>query len=133
MLTLAQHIAALATRIGQELKARVTPAHPGLARAWASFGWQPHKAGGHVVIHAGHNVRKVLRLAPGKYRVVFEDPMPDEYYCWLAFARNGDKSMKMAAARVSCDDKTVDDVELVCATPSGTLADSGEINVVVYR
>jgi hypothetical protein len=41
--------------------------------------------------------------------------------------------MKMAAARVSCDDKTEDDVELVCATHSGTLADSGEINVVVYR
>ena len=32
MMTLAQHIAALATRIGQELKARVTPEHPGLAR-----------------------------------------------------------------------------------------------------
>lgn len=133
MLTLVQHIAALATRIGQELKVRVTPAHPGLARAWVSFGWQPDKTGGHVVIHAGHNVKKVLRLAPGKYRVVFDEPMPDEHYCWLAFARNSDKTMRMAAARVSCDDKTTDDVELVCATPSGTLADSGEINVVVYR
>ncbi len=129
MLTLAQHIADLATRIGLELKARVTPAHPGLARAWVSFGW----VDGHMVIHAGHNVRKVLRLAPGKYRVVFDESLPDAHYCWLAFARNGDKSMKMAAARVSCDDKTTDDVELVCATPSGTLADSGEINVVVYR
>ena len=129
MMTLAQHIAALATRIGQELKARVTPEHPGLARAWVCFGW----VRGEVVIHAGHNVKKVMRLAPGKYRVVFAESMPDEHYCWLAFARNSDKSMKMAAARVSCDDKTVDDVELVCATPSGTLADSGEINVVVYR
>ncbi len=132
MMTLAQHIAALATRIGQELKARVTPEHPGLARAWVSFGWQPQN-GGHIVIHAGHNVKKVLRLAPGKYRVIFDEPMLDAHYCWLAFARNGDKAMKMAAARVSCDDKTEDDVELVCATPSGTLADSSEINVVVYR
>jgi hypothetical protein len=74
-----------------------------------------------------------MRLAPGKYRVVFAESMPDEHYCWLAFARNSDKTMKMAAARVNCDDKTVDDVELVCATPSGMLADSGEINVVVYR
>ena len=129
MMTLAQHIAALATRIGQELKARVTPEHAGLARAWVCFGW----VRGVVVVHAGHNVKKVMRLAPGKYRVVFADPMPDEHYCWLAFARNSDKTMKMAAARVSCDDKTVDDVELVCATPSGTLADSSEINVVVYR
>lgn len=133
MMTLAQHIAALATRIGQELKARVTPEHPGLARAWVSFGWRQHKTGDHIVIHAGHNVKKVMRLAPGKYRVVFADPMPDEHYCWLAFARNSDKTMKMAAARVNCDDKTVDDVELVCATPSGTLADSTEINLVVYR
>lgn len=129
MMTLAQHIAALATRIGQELKARVTPEHPGLARAWVCFGW----VRGEVVVHAGYNVKKVMRLSPGKYRVVFADPMPDEHYCWLAFARNSDKTMKMAAARVSCDDKTVDDVELVCATPSGTLADSSEINVVVYR
>lgn len=132
MTTLAQHIAALAVRIGLELKGKVTPAHPGLARAWVCFGWQPHQSGGQMVIHAAHNVRKVLRLSPGKYRVVFETAMPDARYCWLAFARNGDKSMKMAAARVSCDDKTEDDVELVCATPSGTLADSGEINVVVY-
>lgn len=129
MTTLAQHIAALAVRIGLELKGKVTPAHPGLARAWVCFGWVEDR----MVIHAAHNVRKVLRLAPGKYRVVFETAMPDARYCWLAFARNGDKSMKMAAARVSCDDKTEDDVELVCATPSGTLADSGEVNVVVYR
>ncbi|MDP2430571.1 MAG: hypothetical protein Q8O33_00910 [Pseudomonadota bacterium] len=133
MTTLAQHIAALATRIGQELKARVTPEHPGLARAWVSFGWEKSHATEHVVIHAGHNVKKVLRIAPGKYRVVFEVPMPDAHYCWLAFARNSGKTMKMAAARVNCDDKTTDDVELVCTTPSGTLADSSEINVVVYR
>ena len=133
MTTLAQHIAALAIRIGQELKGKVTPAHPGLARAWVSFGWQSHQSGGQVVIHAAHNVRKVLRLAPGKYRVVFETSMPDAHYCWLAFARNSGKTMKMAAARVSAEDKTVDDIELICATPSGTLADSGEINVVVYR
>jgi hypothetical protein len=129
MMTLAQHIAALATRIGQELKARVTPEHPGLARAWVCFGWVQ----GEVVIHAGHNVKKVMRLATGKYRVVFADPMPDAHYCWLAFARNSDKTLKLAAARVNCDDKTTDDVELVCATPSGTLSDSSEINVVVYR
>lgn len=133
MLTLTQHIADLATRIGHELKARVTPSHPGLARAWVSFGWRKTRAGGQVVIHASHNVKKVMHLSTGKYRVVFAEPMPDTHYCWLAFVRNSGQTVKLAAARVSAEDKTTDDVELICTTPSGTLADSGEINVVVYR
>ena len=128
-MSLAQQIADLAARIGQELKDRVTTEHPGLARAWVCFGWVED----HLVIHAQHNVKKVMRLAPGKYRVVFEEALPDAHYCWQAFARHRDASMTLAVARGNCDDKTADDVEFVCATPSGMLADSSEINVVVYR
>ena len=134
-MSLAQAIADLAVRIGRELKVRVTPEHPGVARAWVSFGWDPSKTHGHVVIHAAHNVEEVMRLSPGRYRVIFANPMPDAHYCWLATARNSgnSKNMKLATARAMAEDKTYRDLELAVTTVAGNLADSSEINVVVYR
>lgn len=129
--SLARRILDLAERIAQELKRCVTPGHPGLVKAWASFG----VVKGRVVIHAAHNVESVTRLATGKYRITFAAPFPDANYCWLAFARNAGKasSMKFAAARADAEAKTSSYVELVCSTAAGTLADSAEINLTVFR
>lgn len=128
-MSLAQGLADLAARIGRELKARVVPEHPGLARAWVNFGW----ARGRLRLYAGYNIQKVLRLAPGRYRIVFAEPLADAHYCWLAFARSGDPALKLAIARTGIEDQTADDLELACATIAGTLADADAIHLVVYR
>ena len=130
-MSLAQHIADLATAIGRQIKVRITADHPGVAKAWVCFGY----VGDQVVVRAAYNVRGVSRLAAGKYRVSFTTPMPDANYCWLAFARNaGNQSaLKFAAARASAEVKTPDYVDVICATQAGTLSDTTEINLLVLR
>jgi hypothetical protein len=42
-------------------------------------------------------------------------------------------TIRFAAARSTTDNKTADTLELVCISSSGSLADSIEISLVVYR
>lgn len=130
-MSLARKITDLAARIGQEMKNLVTPDHPGVAKAWANFG----VVKGAVIVRASFNVESVTRIATGKYRVTFTTPFQDANYCWLAFARNAgsQSSMKVATARASAEAKTPAYVELICTTAAGTLADSSEINLTVFR
>lgn len=128
-MSLVQAINDLAVRVGRELRSGVTPGHPGLARAWANFGW----ARGRIRLQAGYNIEKVLRLAPGRYRIVFAAPLADAHYCWLAFARSDDPVIKLAIARTGIEDQTADDMEIACTTIAGTLADAAAIHLVVYR
>lgn len=130
-MTLARNIADLATAIGREIKSCITADHPGVARAWVSFGYVGNK----IVIRASFNVQSVTRVATGKYRVTFATPMFDADYCWTAFARNaGNQStLKFAAARVTAEAKTADYVEVICATQAGTLSDTTELNLTVFR
>ena len=51
-MSLASSIAALAARIGFEVKTKIDSTHPGLARVWVSFGY----VGTQVVIKKAHNV-----------------------------------------------------------------------------
>ena len=51
-MSLASSIAALAARIGFEVKTKIDATHPGIARVWVSFGY----VGGQVVIASAHNV-----------------------------------------------------------------------------
>lgn len=134
-LTLATQLAALAIRLGTEIKTCVRPSHAGLARAWVSFGVANGKSGGDIQIHAAHNIASVTRLAIGRYRVTFSQTFTDAHYVWLAFARNAGNAnaMKFAAARAEAEKKTRSYVELVVTTAAGTLSDSTEINLVVYR
>ena len=130
-MTLARNIADLAAVIGREIKSRITADHPGVARAWVSFG----SVGNATVIRASFNVQSVTRVATGKYRVTFATPMFDTDYCWTAFARNaGNQStLKFAAARVTAEAKTANYVEVICATQAGTLSDTTELNLTVFR
>jgi len=130
-MNLVQNIASLAQAIATEIKQRLTPEHASVAKAWVCFGVVRSQ----LVIRAAYNVANVLRMATGKYRVVFATPLPDANYAWFAFARNaGDaSSMKFAAARVSAEAKTAEYVEVICTTASGTLSDSTELNLVVFR
>ena len=75
-------IAALAARIGFEVKPRSTPRIPA-SPGWVSFGY----VGGQVVIASAHNVASVVRTAAGRYRVHFAVAMPDANYCWTALAQ----------------------------------------------
>ncbi|MCK4150608.1 hypothetical protein HFK90_26235, partial [Ralstonia pseudosolanacearum] len=72
-MSLTGNIAELAAAIAQEVRARITADHPGLARAWVCFGTEGNQA----VIRSAFNVQSVVRLATGRYRVVFAEPMPD--------------------------------------------------------
>lgn len=130
-MSLASSIAALAARIGIEVKTKIDATHPGIARVWVSFGY----AGGQVVIHGSHNVASVVRTAAGRYRVRFALAMPDTNYCWTALARSSTNTgqQRLALVRASSDLKTVQHVDISCATAASSFDDSSEINLVVYR
>lgn len=129
-MSLAAQIAGLAVRIGQEIKGLVRPTHPGLSRAWANFGY----TGTAMRLGPSHNVASVTRLAAGQYRVTFASPFADTNYCWVASARtdSGLLTARYAAAR-GTDGKTPSTLDLVCTNSSGTLADTSELNLVVFR
>lgn len=130
-MSLASGIAALAARIGFEVKTKIDATHPGLARVWVSFGYE----GGQVVIASARNVASVARTAAGRYRVHFAVAMPDANYCWTALARSSTNSgtQRAAIVRSTSDLKTDQFVDISCATAQASFDDSSEINLVVYR
>ena len=130
-MSLASRIAALANRVGLEVKAKIDASHPGVARAWVCFGY----VGNQIVVRATHNVASVTRSAAGRYRVGFAVAMPDTLYCWVALARSNvdTGTQRLAVIRASADAKTTQYVDVSCATTSTSFADSAEINLVVYR
>ena len=130
-MSLAARIAALAGRIGIEVRTKIDATHPGVARAWVCFGF----VGNQIVVRAAHNVAGVTRTAAGRYRITFATPMPDADYCWTALARSSTNSgtQRLAIVRASTDQKTAQYVDLSCATTAASFDDSTEINLVVYR
>lgn len=134
-MNLAQHITELAQRLALELKTRITADHPGVAKAWVCFGVSGAGDEASVMVRAGFNVQGITRTSTGRFRVIFASPMVDANYCWQAFARNAgqQKTMKYAAARVLAEAKTAEYVEVICATASGNLSDTTEINLTVWR
>lgn len=130
-MSLTAKVSALAIRLACEIKTLVRPEHPGLARAWVTFGY----VGGAIQIAASHNVARVTRQAAGRYRISFATPFADASYCWIAFARSTVNSgtARMALARQTSEAKTARFVEVACATGSSSFADTSEMNVVVYR
>ena len=130
-MSLASRLLLLASRIGLELKTKVSASHPGVARAWVCFG----TVGTQVVIASSHNVASVTRTATGRYRVSFAAAMPDAHYCWTALARsNADTGQqRFAVVRATGDAKTPQYVDVSCSTAASSFADSSEINLVVYR
>ena len=130
-MSLASSIAALAARIGFEVKSKIDATHPGLARVWVSFGY----VNGQVVIASARNVASVVRTAAGRYRVHFATAMPDANYCWTALARSSTNSgtQRIAIVRSTTDQKTAQFVDISCATTSASFDDSSEINLTVFR
>jgi hypothetical protein len=130
-MSLVTQLSALVTRIGTEVKGLIRPDHPGLARAWASFGY----ANSAMQLRSAFNVASVTRLASGRYRVTFTTPFADTDYCWVATGRSNvaTGTIRFAAARSTTDGKTTTTLDIVCITSAGSLADATEINVVVYR
>ena len=94
-MSLASQISALATRLAAEIKVLVRPEHPGIARAWVTFGY----VGGTIQISAAYNVSGVTRLATGRYRITFAVPFSNANYCWLAFARSSANTGTVRSAR----------------------------------
>ena len=130
-MSLTSQLAALANRVATEIKTLVRPEHPGIARAWVTFGY----IGGAIQIGASHNVSGVTRLATGRYRITFAVPLPDANYCWTALARSSTNSgtQRVAIVRSSTDLKTAQYVDISCATTSASFDDSSEINLTVFR
>jgi hypothetical protein len=129
-MSLSAQLAALASRIGAEINRLVRPDHPGLARAWVSFGWN----GSDVVVAASYRVAAVQRLAEGRYRVEFAAPFPDAGYCWTASGRSAGATgaIRFVVVR-SIDAKTDAHLDLVISTSNNNLADATEVNLVVFR
>ena len=125
------HLSALPPRIGAEIQGLSRPDHPGLARAWANFGY----VGGAIQLRAAYNVASVTRMGTGRYRIDFETPFPDAKYCWVATGRSNTATgtIRFAAARGTTDGKTEAGLEIVCTSSSASLADTPEISLVVYR
>ena len=130
-MSLASRISALASRVGLEAKTKIDATHPGLARAWVCFGY----IGSQIVVRSSHNVASVTRTSTGRYRVTFATAMPDANYCWTALARSSTNSgtQRIAIVRSTSDQKTVQYVDISCATSSASFSDSSEINLTVYR
>ena len=130
-MSLASRISALASRVGLEVKTKIDATHPGLARAWVCFGY----IGSQIVVRSSHNVASVTRTSTGRYRVTFATAMPDANYCWTALARSSTNSgtQRIAIVRSTSDQKTVQYVDISCATSSASFSDSSEINLTVYR
>lgn len=130
-MSLASRIAALAGRIGLEVRTKIDATHPGLARAWVCFGY----VGNQIVVRAAHNVAGVARTAAGRYRVSFATPMPDANYCWVGIARSNTNTgtQRLLIVRATADQKTAQHVDLSCATTATAFDDSLEVNLVVYR
>ena len=130
-MSLSHRISDLAAAIGRQVKTRISADHPGVARAWVSFGYASNR----ITIRSSFNVRSVTREATGKYRVTFASAMSDADYCWCAFARNtgSQSTLKFASARVNAEAKTADYVEVICSSQSGSLTDTTEMNLMVYR
>ena len=130
-MSLSQRISDLAAAIGRQFKTCISADHPGVARAWVSFGYASNR----ITIRSSFNVRSVTREATGKYRVTFASAMSDADYCWSAFARNtgSQSTLKFASARVNAEAKTADYVEVICSTQAGSLTDTTEMNLMVYR
>ena len=134
-MNLAQHITELAQRLAFELKTRITADHPGVAKAWVCFGYEGSGNKAAVIVRASFNVNSVTRISTGQYRVTFVNPMLDASYCWQALARNAgsQSSIKHAGARATAEAKTAQFVEVICTTSNGTLADTSEMNLTVWR
>jgi hypothetical protein len=130
-MSLAGRIAALAARVGLEFQTKVSHAHPGVARAWVSFGC----IDGEIVVYRSFGVAAVTRRQAGRYRVFFREPFSDNTYCWMAMARSHtDTGMHpICVVRAQSDRKSRRYVDISCATFSVCFADSSEINLMVYR
>lgn len=125
-MSLSERLAALVAAIAEELKARVTASHPGLAKAWVRFG----AAHGRIALHAAHAVDGVQRLSRGRYLVQFAVAFPDEHYLWTAQAQGiGGQPLRLADAAL----KSRRHLELVCTDADGFTAEARELNLVVYR
>lgn len=129
-MSVTERLEALAYRIGCEVRERAYETHPGLTRAWVSFGC----VGARVVVRTGHNVDKVIRLGAGRYRVFFTSALPHSHYCWSAQARSTAKGClrRRFITPDATDQKTSTILDLRCTTVWGTCADAPEINLVVW-
>jgi len=130
-MSLSARIAALAQRIGLEVRRKADVADPGLARAWVSFGYLDNA----MVTYRAFNVSEVQRLGAGRYRVWFSTPMPDADYCWIALARSNSNSgtQRTAVVRATDDAKTPQYVDVSCAAGNGSSADTTELNLVIWH
>lgn len=128
-MSVVERLEALAYRIGCEVRERAYETHPGLTRAWVSFGCVK----GRVVVRAGYNVDKVIRLGAGRYRVMFTSALPDSHYCWSAQARSAAEGClrRRMVTPDATDPKTTTSLDLRCTTVWGTCADAPEINLMV--
>lgn len=125
-MSLSERLVALVAAIAEELKARVTASHPGLARAWVRFG----AAHGRITLRAAYLMGGVQRLSRGRYLLQFAAPMPDEHYVWTAHALGpAGEPLRLATGAL----KTRTHVELVCTDADGFATEARELNFVVYR
>jgi hypothetical protein len=136
-MTLSQRITDLAQALAQELKARTTSDHRGVARAWVNFSGIGAAVGmtGAPTMLASCNIAGVERLARGKYRVMFGTAMVDSNYCWQGQATHDSwwSGSKPETSRLQLVVKTPLFIQLNCRNAIGLPVDARELNLTVWR
>ena len=141
-MALTEQLSRLCLRIADEMNERVRSHHPGLARAWVSFGVQRN----HLSIRSSYNVLRVVRLHKGHFRVHFSEPMPHTHCCWHAGALSPRPTAQCqrwltffcpvlhrpTILVVTATLKSPHTVDVICTTYKGRYSDSPDIHLVVY-
>lgn len=130
-MSLAARITELASRIGLEVKSKITAAHPSVAKAWVNFTY----TGSQIAIRSAYNVASVTRLGTGRYRVTFAVALPNASFGWTATALRDPGLFglqRLGIVRASGDTQTAQFVDVSCALPSAA-ADADEMTVLVLR
>lgn len=101
-----------------------------MARAWVNF-----NGTGTVAIRAAGNVSSITDNGVGNYTVNFTTAMPDANYCVNPMARdNGINTfIGSLSGGAGLNTKTTSALQVCSATSGGTLTDTSEYNVAIFR
>jgi hypothetical protein len=104
-----------------------SPAISGAAKAWVNF-----NGTNTVAIRASLNVSSITDNGTGDYTVNFSTAMSDTNYCVQGLA--GMRNFISAIIRqYDSPTQTTTSVRLTCAEGTGSLADTPQFNVAVFR
>lgn len=117
-------ISALARRMAEEVKTKIGAGHPGVADAWAVFGYRRRE----VILQAGWNVETVGRIRRGHYVLYFKQALASADYACQPFTAVG-----YWGRYIEITEQTPFCVEMVCRNGFGLRVDSPYLNLLIFE